>query len=134
MGAGLSSDKLKKVDEIPYDFHRKCLTIVLENPREPTQHLMVVTGASSSIMAKCSDVLTSGGRQTLSDEIVSSLQALYEQKSAGGFRVLALATRTFEPRTGYHHDDEAALTFEGLLLFLDPAKSDVRGIIADLAG
>jgi Mg2+-importing ATPase len=59
---------------------------------------------------------------------------LYEQKSAGGFRVLALATRTFEPRTGYRHDDEAALTFEGLLLFLDPAKSDVRGTIADLAG
>jgi Mg2+-importing ATPase len=131
--AGLTADGLKKIDEIPYDFRRKCLTIALEDPDDRTRHLMVIKGTFAAVLSRCSAVAEGGGAVEITDAKRERLQGFYEAKSKEGFRLLAVASRRFAPRPRYEHADESALTFEGFLLFLDPPKPDAGAVVAGLA-
>jgi Mg2+-importing ATPase len=112
--AGLSTDGWTKVDEIPYDFLRRRLTIVLAAHDAPDEHLMVTKGAVAQVLEVCT--LESGAR--------ARLEAFARDEGAQGRRVLALATRRFVARARYEAGDEAALEFGGFLCFSDPVKPD----------
>jgi Mg2+-importing ATPase len=120
--AGLATAGLRKVDEIPYDFIRKRLTIVVENGDAAAQ-LMVTKGAVATVLAACD--LEPAQRERC--------EAYYRAKSAEGFRVLAVATRRCAPRAHYAHEDEAGMRLEGFLLFFDPPKAGATRAIARLA-
>jgi P-type Mg2+ transporter len=119
---GLSAAGARKVDEIPYDFIRKRLTIVLEDG-DAAGHLIVTKGAFANVLAAC----------TIEPALRSSCEAYYREKSAEGFRVLAVASRRCAPRERYAREDEAAMQLEGFLLFFDPPKAGAARIIAELA-
>ena len=121
--AGLSSEGCSKVDEIPYDFLRQRLTIVVADGGSPG-HLIITKGAFSHVLPLCAGI---------DDAARARLEAYYQEKGSQGFRVLALATRRAQAAALYGREDERDMTLAGLLLFFDPPKPDARATIAALA-
>ena len=131
--AGLSTSGHAKVDEIPYDFLRKRLTIVMAEGGDAERHLVVTKGAFLNVLAICTQVERDGAVLALTDAVTAELSAYYEAKGKAGFRVLALATRAVSAKGAYQRDDEAEMVFAGFLLFLDPPKADAARVLGDLA-
>jgi Mg2+-importing ATPase len=131
--AGLSTAGHTKIDEIPYDFLRKRLTIVMAEGGDAERHLVVTKGAFSNVLSICTHVERDGAVLALTDVITAELSAYYEAKGKAGFRVLALATRAVSAKGAYQRDDEAEMVFAGFLLFLDPPKADAARVLDDLA-
>nr|MBN1228156.1 magnesium-translocating P-type ATPase [Anaerolineae bacterium] len=119
---------LIKVDEIPYDFNRKRLSVVI---REANEQTLVMKGALNNILAVCSQARIGGATQAL-DEIDINIQQRYADWSGQGFRVLGVASKAVRPQERYTQADEQEMIFEGFLLFFDPPKPDVQQTISDL--
>ncbi|MEO8805538.1 MAG: magnesium-translocating P-type ATPase [Burkholderiaceae bacterium] len=130
--AHLTTAGLRKIDEIPYDFLRKRLTIVVE-PEAGGQHLIVTKGAFANVLASCTRIARGSDSVPLVDEERKRLDAWFREQGTRGLRLLGLATREVAPRSSYTHDDEAGMCFTGFLLFLDPPKATVRGMLDTLA-
>jgi Mg2+-importing ATPase len=130
--AGLSTAGMKKIDEIPYDFLRKRLTIVVA-PEAAASPMLITKGAFSNVLAACTQVLRAGRPEVLDERERVRLEDLFRRQGDQGLRVLALATRSLQPRDSYTRDDEAELCFVGLLLFSDPTKEGVEKTLAALA-
>jgi len=122
-----------KVDEIPYDFIRKRLTIVVAPLATPGEHLIITKGAVANVLAVCTALESDGGMFALDEPCHSRLEDFYRTKSAEGFRVLAVAVKRVPAREHYGRDDEAVMSFAGFLLFFDPPKVEVQKTILDLA-
>ncbi|WP_249779354.1 magnesium-translocating P-type ATPase [Bradyrhizobium sediminis] len=131
--AGLTTDGFTKIDEIPYDFLRRRLTIVVAEDGNPTQHLIVTKGAFSNVLDNCSSLERDAVDIPLTIEIRAQLDAVFQAKGAEGFRVLAVATRRVAAKPHYGRDDEQGMTFRGFLVFLDPPKLEAQRTIEDLA-
>ena len=131
--AGLSTAGHAKIDEIPYDFLRKRLTIVMAEGGDAERHLVVTKGAFVNVLSICTQVERDGAACALTSAASSELAAYYEAKGKAGFRVLALATRAVTAKGAYQRDDEGEMVFAGFLLFLDPPKADAARILGDLA-
>ncbi|TWI17215.1 Mg2+-importing ATPase, partial [Mesorhizobium tianshanense] len=91
--AGLTTGNLTKIDEIPYDFMRRRLTIVVAEGAAPAQRLFVTKGAFSNVLDICSSIDCNGVEVPLDAGRRADLDAIFKAKGAEGFRVLALATR-----------------------------------------
>jgi len=120
---GLDTEGWTKIDEIPYDFMRRRLTIVVAGREAGAQHLMITKGAFANVLAVCA----------LDAPVRERLESWYREKGGEGFRVLALATRRIAPKPRYDRADESGMTFAGCLLFVDPPKPTAGSIIRDLA-
>jgi len=131
--AGLSAEGVRKVDEIPYDFQRRCLTIVVEEESDPGVHRLIVKGAFAEVLETCAFVAAGGGAEPLDAAWRGALAERFRAAGEEGFRVLALAERMVPARPRYAPADEAGLTFTGFLLFRDPPKRDAAAAIAALA-
>ncbi len=129
--AGLSTTGHVKIDEIPYDFLRKRLTIVMTE-QGGAAHLVVTKGAFLNVLSICTQVERDGAVCALTDGIISELSAFYEAKGKAGLRVLALASRAVSAKRAYQRDDEREMVFAGFLLFLDPPKTDAARVLGDL--
>jgi len=119
----------KKVDEMPFDFERKIMSVVVEIDGK---HRLIAKGAPEEIFRRC-------GRYELEDEIldiedliISDLKEECDNLSADGFRVLAVAYKTIENKKNiYSKEDENDLILKGYAAFLDPPKpSTKRAILA----
>ena len=126
---GVAMPQAVKVDEIPYDFMRKRLTIVIAAGE---RHRIVTKGAFDTVLACCDAVSEGGAPVRLDDARRKALQDFYAAKGAQGYRVLGLATRDVDPKPHYAIADEAGMVFAGFLLFLDPLKPDIGKTIASL--
>jgi len=122
----------RKIDEIPYDFIRKRLTIVVAPENQPGGHLMITKGAFGSVLPLCTTVADGQGETVLDETARVRLEAWFQARSEAGYRVLALATRGMPARPRYAREDETDLRFEGFLLFFDPPKAEARRTIRDL--
>ena len=118
----------KKLDEVPYDFIRKRLSIMVSKGEE---HIVITKGALTSVLEVCTLAQTSGGAVEISGIKDAILQEFLEL-SAQGFRVLGLSTRMIEANVCLTRD-EADMTFLGFLVFFDPPKKDVIDTINHLA-
>jgi Mg2+-importing ATPase len=129
-GVDISTEK--KVDEIPYDFVRKCLSVVVANAKG--ERTLITKGALDKVLSICNSLQSGEGPHPLDAAARAEIDKRYSEWSEKGFRVLGLATKTVDGRSGaYSHTDENALTFAGFLLFFDPPKADVEQVIVDLA-
>lgn len=122
----------QKIDEIPYDFSRRRLTIVATSD-VPSRHLIVTKGAFANVMEICATVSRGGTAHLLDPAERDRLTAWFEARGAEGYRVLALATRTMAAKPHYTRDDETEMTLQGFLLFLDPPKADAADTLQALA-
>ena len=118
--SGCTTAGLGKVDEIPYDFSRKCLTIVVDDG-DRKGPLLMTKGAFDNVLALC--------RVKERDR----LHGLYQRWGEEGFRVLALASKRVPRKERYSREDEHDMLLEGFLLFLDPPKADAKSTLAALA-
>lgn len=122
----------RKAEEIPYDFVRKRLSVVVEDAMGQLQ--LITKGAFTSLSGVCTQLRTPGGNEPLTEHQQQHLQQQFADWSARGFRVLGLGTRLLPTRRDhYSRDEEADLCFEGFLLFHDPPKRDVIQTVQDLA-
>jgi len=131
--AGLTTRGFSKIDEIPYDFLRRRLTVVVADDDNPMQHLIITKGAFSNVLDTCSSLEGDAVDTPLTTQLRAQLDAVFKAKGAEGFRVLAVATRRLAAKPRYGRDDEQGMTFRGFLLFSDPPKADAQRTIHDLA-
>ena len=129
--AGVDISGERKIDEIPYDFVRKCLSVVAANARGETT--LITKGALEPVLGLCTKVKAAEGIRTLDDAGRTEIEQRFSDWSGKGFRVLGVASKVVDPRSiPYSRADERDLTFAGFLLFFDPPKSDVRQTLLDI--
>jgi P-type Mg2+ transporter len=120
-----------KVDEIPFDFSRRRLSVVVS--REDGKHLLICKGAVEEIFAVCSNYCLDGKTGQLDPTHFEKAKEETIALNSDGFRVVAVAYKEMDPaRTAYSIADENGLTLLGYIAFLDPPKESAREAIAAL--
>ena len=120
--------KYIKKDEIPFDFIRKRMSVVVENKR--MEHVLICKGAIEEVLSLCNRYETKEGTEPFMGKMTDKIDTMIKGLNAEGFRVLALAYRIFDSsRETYKVSDESELTLLGFLAFLDPPKETSRDAI-----
>jgi len=119
----------KKCDEIPYDFERRRLSIVVERD---SRRFLITKGAPEGILARSASYESEGRTAPLDAAALVQCRATCDGFSRQGFRVLAVAYREVDTRAGYTADDEQDLTLAGFLAFSDPPLPDAAEALATL--
>ena len=119
----------EKRDEIPYDFERRRLSIVVERQ---SRRLLITKGAPEGILARSVGYESDGRTAPLDAAALGRCRATYEGLSRQGFRVLAVAYTEVEARANYSADDERSLILAGFLAFSDPPLPDAAEALAAL--
>ena len=122
-----------KFDEVPYDFVRKRLSVVVANAPEASR-LMVTKGALDNVLEVCTHLRRGEQVVTLNDAELATIAQRFANWSEQGFRVLGLATRALPDQPHYGRDEEKDMTFRGFLLFFDPPEPGVKDTLATLDG
>lgn len=118
-----------KLDEIPYDFVRRRVTVVVE---EDGAARLLTKGALAEVLESCGTVRDGPERIEMTRTVHAELEARMAEWSGSGLRVLGVATGSAAPREHYSSEDEAQLTFEGFLLFEDPPKQGIDVILHEM--
>jgi Mg2+-importing ATPase len=119
----------KKLDEVPYDFIRKRLSILIS---KGDTHLMVTKGALSNVLAVCSSAEIAEGRIVDIDTVKERVQQHFEEFSRKGFRTLGVAYKDVGSDTVITREQEADMTFLGFLILFDPPKPGITETIKQL--
>lgn len=122
--------EFEKVDEIPFDFSRRVMSVVIRTPQG--QHRLISKGAPEAIFERCNRFELDGKVYPMDPVLIHDLKEEYDSLSADGFRVLAIAYADFEPRAAYSRNDERDLILQGYIAFLDPPKETAAPAIAAL--
>ena len=130
--AGVDVSAEQKVAEIPYDFIRKRLSVVVVD-----QHggrTLITKGALENVLQICSTIQRAGTSAPFDDAARAALMQRYREWSGQGYRVLGVAAKpSGGDAASYSREDEKDLQFAGFLLFFDPPKTDVAQTLVDLA-
>ncbi|MEN6371823.1 MAG: magnesium-translocating P-type ATPase [Armatimonadota bacterium] len=118
-----------KVDEIPFDFNRKRLSVVVEHGDE---HILVTKGEAEGVFAVCKTVSIDGAVQPFDESRRAEANETFEKLSADGYRTLGVAVRNVEKQDAYSVDDEQDMTLVGFAAFLDPPKEGVFSVLESL--
>ena len=128
-----------KVDEIPFDFQRRVMSVVVRTPEGKDR--VISKGAPEAIFARCSHFELDGALRPMGHVLIEQLKEEYEQLSRDGFRILAIASKDVPARdvvhgTGvpYGKADERDLVLNGYVAFLDPPRESARAAIEALEG
>ena len=121
----------QKVDEIPFDFVRRRMSVVVEDDKG--QHLLICKGAIEEVLA-CSKYVRVKNKITTLVKLHHQLkQDLTQELGQGGFRLIALAYKELPPdKKVYKVADETDLTLLGFLAFLDPPKESAKHALRQL--
>jgi Mg2+-importing ATPase len=128
----------QKVDEIPFDFHRRIMSVIVRTPEGKDR--IISKGAPEAIFPCCQNFELNGQLQPMDHDHIELLKHEYERLSADGFRVLAIASKDVDPRevfgdrTPYSKSDETELTLKGYVAFLDPPKETATAAIKAMQG
>jgi len=129
--------ELAKVDEIPFDFVRRIMSVVVRTPEGKDR--IISKGAPEAVFPKCGRFLLDGELHPMDHQHIEDLKREYERLSAEGFRVLAIASKEVAPRgsvdagaTAYGKADECELVLDGYAAFFDPPKETATEAIRAL--
>jgi Mg2+-importing ATPase len=112
----------QKLDEVPYDFIRKRLSILVS---KGDAHLMVTKGALPNVLAVCSSAETLDGMIVDIDVMGEQIQQHFEEFSIKGFRTLGIAYKNVGSDSLMSKNHEAGMTFLGFLVLFDPPKPNI---------
>lgn len=118
-----------KLDEVPYDFIRKRLSILVENDNS---RVLITKGAFQSILDICTHVETEQGKITDIHPVYDDIQKRFVEFGNEGFRVLGIAYRKSDEISLLEPEHEKRMIFLGFLLFSDPIKKDILNTIESL--
>jgi len=119
----------EKLAEIPYDFYRKCLSILVE---DNGQTLLLTKGALTNVLALCTEADSKQGNTVKIDAARTQILRQYEDFSRQGYRTLGLAYKRLVNRDDLDKADECEMCFLGFLVFFDPPKADSSETISQL--
>jgi len=126
----MSVDKYVKADEIPFDFSRRMMSVVVEGP--DGQRQLLTKGAPEAVFKKCTHFESDGEIFPMEPILVGNLIEQVNDLSSDGFRVLAIANKKVGPKAAYSKADENDLVLTGYLAFLDPPKDTAKKAISVL--
>ncbi|ERO64975.1 magnesium-translocating P-type ATPase [Pseudomonas piscis] len=122
----------RKVDEIPFDFTRRRMSVVVAEQGQP--HLLICKGAVEEVLAVCRSVRHGEAEEVLSDTLLARIRRVTADLNEEGLRVVAVAARPMlEGRDTYSLADERELTLIGYVAFLDPPKDSTAPALKALA-
>jgi P-type Mg2+ transporter len=127
------ADDYCKCDEIPFDFNRRRLSIIVEH--KDTSHregLLITKGAPEGILEICESYETNGQMLVFDGPAQDQAKKVYRELFNQGLRVLAVAYRKVQPGATFSPADEHTLTLAGFLAFADPPSPDARASVAAL--
>ena len=125
-------DGYRKVDEIPFDFSRRIMSVVVDEP-DGTRR-MLTKGAPEEIVRRCTAFEAEGVVYPAPASFGEDLREECDHLSADGFRVLGVAYRNVPPKPAYGKEDETELVLLGYVAFLDPPKETAGPALAALGG
>ena len=118
-----------KVDEIPFDFNRRRLSVVV---RHADDHLLVTKGEAQSIFDICATVMINDIPQPFDDSRRAEAEGTFKKLGADGYRALGVAVLRVEKQRAYAVAAECAMTLVGFAAFLDPPKEGVASVLQAL--
>jgi len=134
---GAVAAAFQKIDEIPFDFTRRRMSVVVAEPGGPGVapcHRLICKGAVEEILAVCTRVQRGEDTQPLTPELLARMREVTADLNAEGLRVVAVAGRDSSPsQLVYGLADERELTLMGYIAFLDPPKESTKPALAALA-
>jgi P-type Mg2+ transporter len=119
----------EKLDEIPFDFERRCISIVVGTDGK---RLMVTKGAPESVLPLCVEYQANDETHDLGATAKARIEATFHQLNEQGYRALAVAYRDVPMQGAYRAADEKELTLAGFVAFVDPPLADAADVIAEL--
>lgn len=126
-------EKYEKVDEVPFDFVRRRMSVVVHDTETDTT-LLICKGAVEEVFACCDTCLSHGQSIPLDESFRERMVDVVRQLNEDGFRVVALGYKAVDgSRRDFGSADEIGLTLAGYLAFLDPPKETAALAIAALA-
>ena len=114
----------EKVDEIPFDFSRRLMSVVVETPEDT--HRIITKGAPEEVFLRCSQFELERQLYPMDPILIDDLRMEYEALSEDGFRVLAVAYKDVPHKPAYSKADESDMVLRGYIAFLDPPKETAR--------
>ncbi len=124
-------EEYRKVDEIPFDFTRRRMSVVVEDRTGKTQ--IITKGAVEEVLSICAYVEYEGRVEPLTEALVAEVLATVRSYNRAGLRVIAVAQKTNPMVAGaFSVADEAGMVLIGYLAFLDPPKASAAGAVAAL--
>jgi P-type Mg2+ transporter len=119
-----------KIDEIPFDFSRRMMSVVVKTPG--SKNRLICKGAPEEVYKQCTRFELDAQIYPMDPILMADLKDEFDRLSADGFRVLALAYRDLEVKSAYSKVDEQDLTLRGYVAFLDPPKDTARAALTAL--
>jgi len=126
----LNISAYKKLDEIPFDFSRKIMSVVVGTPEGGVR--LIAKGATEKVFERCALFELDGDILPMEKILIDDLREEIESLGEDGFRVLAIAYRDMERKPAYSKADESDLILKGYVAFLDPPKETASPAIAAL--
>lgn len=124
-------DKYIKVDEIPFDYTRKRMSVVVE--QKNGAHRMITKGALEEILKICTKVKLDDKVQEITEEMKVRIQENAKAMAQQGMQVIALSSkREYRGKNIFDVSDESNMIFIGFVAFLDPPKKEVKETIQKL--
>ena len=119
----------RKVDEVPFDFSRRRMSVVVERD---AARCLVTKGAPESVLSICATYEADGRSMPFDAVSRSRADETYRRLSADGYRVLAVAHRAIAAQSAYGIDDERDCVLDGFLAFIDPPLEGVADVLGAL--
>ncbi|MBS5840852.1 magnesium-translocating P-type ATPase [Pseudomonas lundensis] len=121
-----------KVDEIPFDFNRRRMSVVVAEHDRP--HVLICKGAVEEVLSVCQYVRHGDAQEVLTDELLARIRSVTAAFNEEGLRVVGVAARSMpRGRDTYTLADEQGLTLIGYVAFLDPPKESTAPALKALA-
>ena len=130
-GLEILNDQYVKVDEIPFDFTRRRLSVVVSDQEK--KRFVITKGAIEEILSICTSVEMEGQIVNMTDTIRKNVLSISKKMNKDGLRVVGICEKfADENMESFSVDDERGMTFLGFIGFLDPPKESARESVAKL--
>jgi Mg2+-importing ATPase len=124
-------NKYKKVDEVPFDFQRRRMSVVIDN--QNFGHTLICKGAFEEMISCCSTAIKNGQEIPLTDDLLLKLKAITASLNEDGLRVVAVAIKEYRDiKDSYNVSDETGMSLVGYIAFMDPPKETTKPAIEAL--
>lgn len=130
VGIENSLKKYKKIDEIPFDFSRRCLSVAVEIDNKDE---LITKGAVEEILNICTTFEYKGQTEKLTNEKIENMRKICKDLNEEGFRVVAICKKIItNNKKDFNSTDEKDMTLLGFIGFLDPPKESAKEAIEGL--
>lgn len=130
VGIENSLKKYKKIDEIPFDFSRRCLSVAVEIDNKDE---LITKGAVEEILNICTTFEYKGQTEKITNEKIKNMRKICKDLNEEGFRVVAICKKIItNNKKDFNSTDEKDMTLLGFIGFLDPPKKSAKEAIEGL--